>query len=88
MSTILSETSLLDGLIEPLVDVMTVEQARRIADLRADEPTQLRADDLAERANRGTLTKAEEAEYASFLAGYQFLSVLQLRARRLLKASS
>ena len=77
MSTTLSETSLLDGLIEPFVEIMTVEQAKRIAVLRADEATQARADALAERANQGTLTEAERAEYAGFLAGYHFLSVFR-----------
>ena len=88
MSTTLSEMSLIDGLLDPLMEVLTVDQAKLIAGFRADDATQARAAQLAEKANRGTLSDDEREEYTRFLVAYDFVSLLQLRALRLVKANS
>jgi hypothetical protein len=77
-------TTLLDRLAEPFAECLTPEAARKVAALRADDAMQARVDELAEKANRGTLTDAEGAEYDRYLAAYHFVTVMQAKARRLL----
>lgn len=76
--------TLLDQRIEPFAECMTVEAAQKIVSLRADEATQAHVDELAEKANRGTLTDDESATYDQYLAAFHFITVMQARARRLL----
>lgn len=79
-------TSLLDQVIEPFADCMSREVAQRLVAVRADEATQARLDALAEKANFGTLTDEEKADYDRLLATIHFVSLLQARARKLLKS--
>lgn len=78
-------TTLLDDVLEPVAACLTLESARRIADLRANVATQSRLDALADKANEGTLTAEEAAEYDEFLAALHVISVLQARARSVLE---
>lgn len=80
-------TTILDRLIEPFAECLTTEAATKIAALRADEETQRQVDELADKANQGTLTEADRSEYERILAAFHFVTVMQARARRLLKAS-
>lgn len=80
-------TSLLDNVLTPVADCLTLDAARRIADLRADPETQARVDELADKANEGMLTADESAEYDRFLAVYHVVSILQARARAMLRES-
>ena len=77
-------TTILDRLIEPFAECLTTEAARKIAALRADDETQQCIDELADKANQGTLTPTERSEYDRFLAAFHFITVMQARARRLL----
>ena len=79
-------TTLLDQIIEPFAECLTPEAARKIVALRADAQFQARVDELAEAANRGQLTPAEQAEYDRYLAGFHFVTVMQAKARRLFHA--
>ncbi len=79
-------TTVLDRLIEPLVECLTLDAARKIVALRADVASQELIDDLAEKANHGTLTDDEKVEYDRCLAVYHVITVMQARARRLLQA--
>jgi hypothetical protein len=79
-------TTLLDQLIEPFAECLTPEAAQKIANLRATDQLQARVDELAEKANLGTLSQAEAAEYDRYLASYHFATVMQARARRLLRS--
>ena len=74
----------LDQLIEPFAECMTPDAARKIAALRSDTATQEVIDAHAEKANQGTLTQTEQAEYDQYLAAFHFVTVMQARARRLL----
>lgn len=74
-------SSLLDQLIDPLSDCLTPEVARRIADLRAGPKLQSRIDDLADKANAGTLTLRERSDYEQYVRFWQFITLLQLKAR-------
>lgn len=71
----------LDRLLEPLAASLSPEVAAKVADLRADEAMQRRIDDLADRANEGTLTAAERDEYATYLHAIDVIAVLQAKAR-------
>ena len=75
----------LDRLLNPVRDVLTPEVAQAIADLRADATTQGRLDDLAERHHEGRLTPDELTEYQSLVSGINLMSVLQAKARSVLK---
>lgn len=75
----------LDRLLDPVRDVLTPEVARAIADLRADAATQERLDALAERHHEGQLTPEELAEYRTLVGGVNLVSVLQAKARSVLK---
>ena len=78
--------TILDRLIEPFAECLRTEAARKIVALRADEETQRRVDELAERANRGILTPEERSDYDHFLAAFHFVTVMQARARQLLRS--
>lgn len=78
--------TLLDQIIEPFAQCMTQEAAERVAALRADAATQSRLDELADKANLGVLTDEERTDYDRLLAMIHFVSLLQARARRLLRS--
>lgn len=82
MNPNISTTTALDRLLAPLGDALNVEAARRIADLRIDEVTQARIEDLAGRNTEGRLTDEERAEYASYVDGLGLINVLKSKARR------
>ena len=79
-------TTVLDRLIEPFAECLTVEAATKVALLRADVADQQRFDELAEKANQGTLTPEERSDYDRLLAAFHFVTIIQARARRLLPA--
>ena len=58
--------------------------ARRFADLRADADLQSQVDDLAKKANDGTITPEEDADYKALVDAADLIAVLQLKARRFL----
>jgi len=76
----------LEKLIEPFAECLTVESAEKIASLQADAALQKRVDELAEKANFGTLTDDERREYDRYLAAFHFVTIMQARARRLLRS--
>jgi hypothetical protein len=78
----------LDRLLEPLAGCLSPEVAAKVADLRADEATQSRIDDLADRANEGLLTDDEREEYAGYLHAIDVITVLQAKARAQLRRQS
>jgi hypothetical protein len=75
----------LDRLLNPVRDVLTPEVAQAISDLRADAATQERLDDLAERHHQGQLSTEELTEYQALVNGINLISVLQAKARSVLK---
>lgn len=79
-----STISILDRVLDPFTDCLTEEVAQRIVNLRADELTQARIDILADKANEGTLSDEESAEYAKFRDAFHFVTVLQAKARAFL----
>ncbi|MEX0727656.1 MAG: hypothetical protein WEB58_13850 [Planctomycetaceae bacterium] len=84
----MSTVSYLDRLLEPLTDAFTPELARAFADLRTDPQLQEYVDVLAQKANAGTITSDEDAEYKAIIDAADLVAILQLKARRFLKEQS
>ena len=78
-------TGLLDELLDPLVGCFSRRVAQKLVALRADEKTQQRLNELAEKANEGELTEAEHQEYDFYVQAIDLIGVLQAKARRYLK---
>lgn len=79
-----TNATLLDELIEPFANCLTTEAAEKIISLKAGVSLQSRIDELAEKANQGTLAPTEQIEYGRYLTAFHFVTVMQARARRLL----
>lgn len=77
-------TTIIEQAIAPFAETMTRESALKIVELKANADLQSRVDDLADKANSGQLTDSERTEYDQFLAAFHLITVLQVRARRLL----
>jgi hypothetical protein len=74
-------TTLLERLLDLIGRVLTPEAAQQILQLRADDETQQRVDELAHKCNEGKLSADERAEYQSIVSWFNVLSVLQAKAR-------
>ena len=68
--------------IDPVLDLLTQEQAKRIAGWRADESLHARVSELSAKANEGELTPEERAEYEGYIQANDFVTILQTQARR------
>jgi hypothetical protein len=79
-----SSATLLDRLLDPVGRALSPEAARRLVALRADADAQAKIDDLADRANDGTLTPEERTEYESLITAANIIAVLQSKARHVL----
>lgn len=77
-------TTILDRVLNPFTDCLTVDVAQRIVDLRADAQSQTRVDELADKANEGRLSDAERVEYDKFRDAFHLITVLQSKARTFL----
>jgi len=76
----------IERLLEPLTACLTPEVAQRIVDLRLDDPSTLqRLDYLREKANEGTLTEQERAEYEGFVEGNDLVMLIKSQARSVLQ---
>ena len=70
--------------MEPVGQCLTPEVAEKIVSLRADRELQSRVDELADKANAGTLSDEERSEYEQYVSFSQFVTLLQIKARNLL----
>lgn len=77
-------TSYLDRLLDPLTEVFTPEVASAVLRLRADSELEVRVTELRQKANEGTLTPVEDAEYKDFVEAVDLVSILQAKARHFL----
>ena len=80
----MSTSDYLDRFLEPVTTAFTPEVARRFVDLRADEELESYVSELAMKANNGTITAAEDAEYKALIDAADLVAVLQIKARRFL----
>ena len=81
------ENNIVQRLIAPIGQCLSPEVARRIAELKADLQLQSRVDQLADKANDGTISDKERAEYEQYVKFSQFVTLLQIHARNLLDAN-
>jgi hypothetical protein len=72
----------LDSVLEPLSLCLDVESARRLVAFRVDPPVQARIEMLADRANEGELSTADQVEYEALINATDFIAILKLKARR------
>jgi hypothetical protein len=79
-------TELLEQVLDPFVDCLTPEAARKIVGLRAEPAVQMRLDQLADRANEGMLTPEERLDYEKLRALFHMVTLLQSKARQILNA--
>jgi hypothetical protein len=75
----------LDRLLDSLTAYLTPAAARRLVAFRADADTQSRIEELAAKANEGDLTAEERHEYESVVRAIHLISVLQSKARIVLR---
>ena len=78
------QAAVLNRVLGPVADCLTAEVAAKLVALRADAETQARVDELAVKANEGTLTTEERGEYDRYRDAFHFVTILQAKARKLL----
>jgi hypothetical protein len=74
-----------DVMLEPLAKCFTPEVAKSIVESCLDPIVQARIDELAAKANRGTLSDAEREQYSEFVEYIDFVAIVKAKARRLLQ---
>ena len=84
----MATTSYLDRLLDPLTEAFTPEMASALLGLRADSELEAHIGELRRKANGGTLTPAEDAEYKDFVEAVDLISIMQAKARRFLARQS
>jgi len=75
------ERSALDRILDPFLDCLTPEVARRIASVRAGGEITALLDTLAEKNAEGSITPAEREEYELLVTAVSWVSVIQAKAR-------
>jgi hypothetical protein len=73
-----------DRATDPVLQILSRDQALRIIDFHADEALQARIEELARKANEGELTDEERSEYMGYAQANKFIALLQVKARRML----
>jgi hypothetical protein len=84
----MATTSYLDRLLDPITEALTPKMACFLLELRADSELEARIGELRQKANDGTLTLAEDAEYKDFVDAVDLISIMQAKARRFLAQQS
>src|SRR5687768_17077043 len=82
---ITSPATVLDELLDAVSRCLTPESAEKLIVLRASPTAQSRIDELADKCNEGQLSPNERTEYETYVQAIKFISVLQSKARALLK---
>jgi len=81
-------TDTLDRLLDPVSRCLTPEAARALVNLRADPSVQARLDELADKNTENRLTPEEREQYDLYLSVISIITVLQSKARMILKAAT
>ena len=82
------EPTALEKLLRPLSRQMTLELARALVNVQADQETQTRYDELAGKYSADSLTSEERAELEALVRANTLLGVLKAEARLFLEQSS
>ena len=75
--------SALDQLLNTATGWLTPVSAQKLINWKISDDLRTRIEDLGEKANRGTLTPEEDAEYRAYLDDAELISLMQAKARRL-----
>jgi len=84
----MSDTALLDQLLDPFTQCLDAESAQRVIDLGIAPAVQQRVSALAERANEGVLTEDEQTDYEALINAADFIAILKLKAQRRLSSNA
>ena len=74
----------LDRLLDPLAEAFTPEMARKLVELKVDPGLERHIENLREKANQGSLSAEEEADYKELIEAIDIIAILQSKARRFL----
>jgi hypothetical protein len=77
-------TSTLDTFLSPAAGWLTPEVAERIVVWRPDPKLKDRIAELGRKADEGTLSAEEDAEYEQYIEDGDMIAILQLKARDIL----
>ncbi len=78
----MSDTALLDQLLDPFSQCLDAESARRVIEFGIAPAVQERVNALGEKANEGVLTDDERTDYEALIDAADFIAILKLKARR------
>jgi hypothetical protein len=78
--------SALDQLLNPSTGWLTAVSAQKLIDWKVNDELRTRIEELGQKANRGTLTADEDAEYRAYLDDAELISLMQAKARRLYRS--
>jgi hypothetical protein len=67
---------------DPLLDILSEEQAKALVAYSGDGVLRAKIDELASKNTEGLLTEAERAEYEGYVRANNFMSILQAKARK------
>lgn len=81
----MNATTILDRFLDPVTQILPADTARQILELSIAPELQARLDELAEKANQGTLSAEEREEYAEYVEGLDLIAVFKLKARAALR---
>lgn len=80
----MSTAEILDRVLDPFTECLTLQAAQKIVDFRPDQETQSRIDDLAAKADRGQLSDDERATYQDYVEAFDLVAILKSKARSVL----
>jgi hypothetical protein len=80
----MATTSYLDRLLDPLTEAFTPKVAAALVELCADSEPEAQIGDLRRKANEGTITADEDADYKDFVEALDLIFIMQSKARRFL----
>ena len=75
--------SALDQLLNPNAGWLTPIGAQKLIDWKISDELRTRIEELGQKANLGTLTAEEDAEYRAYLDDAELISLMQAKARHL-----
>ena len=77
----MATSNILDRFLDPVTECLTPEVAQKIAEIRVDPDLDERVRELGQKANDGTISPEEDAEYKRYIEVGGFLNVLKAKAR-------
>jgi hypothetical protein len=75
--------SALDQLLDPAAGWLTPQSAQKLVDWKVSDELRERIELLCRKANLGTLSEEEDAEYRTYLDDAEVISIMQVKARRI-----